>query len=146
MKGAIQKTETAQDEFLSCNFYCERRRRKPSCDKSEKLNIFILYEHFQMEVLHFLKFLLEQNDYLYKIDLKDAYSTIPLSKQSSKCTRFRWSGNLNEFLCLCFALGLAPKMFTKLLKIVFDSDGCVNFSVLKFWVCCKYEKSNSSNQ
>ena len=79
MKGAIQKTETAQDEFLSCNFYCERRRRKPSCDKSEKLNIFILYEHFQMEVLDFLKFLLEQNDYLYKIDLKDAYSTIPLS-------------------------------------------------------------------
>ena len=80
------------------------------------------------------------------MDLKDAYSTIPLSKQSSRCRRFRWSGNLNEFLCLCFALGLTPKMFTKLLKIVFDSDGCVNFSVLKFWVCCKYEKSNSSNQ
>ena len=31
--------------------------------------------------------------------------------------RFHWSGNLHEIWCLCFGLGLAPQIFTKLLKI-----------------------------
>ena len=31
--------------------------------------------------------------------------------------RFLWSGKLYEFLCLCFGLGPAPRIFTKLLKI-----------------------------
>ena len=49
-----------------------------------------------------------------------------------------------EFLCLCFGLGPAPKIFTKLLKIVFENEGYFNFSVAKFGVCRKYEKFNSS--
>ena len=31
--------------------------------------------------------------------------------------RFFWSGNLCEFICLCFDIGPAPRVFTKLLKI-----------------------------
>ena len=31
--------------------------------------------------------------------------------------RFAWSGNLYEFLCLCFGLGPAPRIFSKLLKV-----------------------------
>ena len=49
--------------------------------------------------------------------VKDAYYCVPLQKISRKYVRFRWSGNLYEFLCLCFGLGPAPRIFTKLLKI-----------------------------
>ena len=70
-----------------------------------------------MEGLHCLKFPLEQNDFLCKIDPEEAYFAIPLSKQSSKYVRFKWVGNLYEFLSLCFGLGPAPKVFIALLKI-----------------------------
>ena len=70
-----------------------------------------------MEGLHCLKFLLEQNDFMCKIDLKDGYFGIPLRKQSSLYVRFNWQGNLYEYLCLCFGLGPASKVFTKLVKI-----------------------------
>ena len=73
------------------------------------------YEHFEKKCLHGLNFLLEKNDFLFKIDLKDSHFAIPLSKLSSKYVRFKLSGNLYEFLFHC--LGSVPKVFTKLLKI-----------------------------
>ena len=83
----------------------------------KNLNKFIPYEHFKMESLHCLKFLLEQDDLLCKIDLKETYFTVPLNKNSQKFVRFQWSGNLYEFHCLCSGLGPAPRIFTKLLKV-----------------------------
>ena len=129
----------------------------------KKLNAFVPYEHSKMEGLHCLKFLVEQNDFLCKIDLKDAYFGIPLSKHSSKYVRFKWSGNLYQFLCLCFDLGPALKVLTKLLAIPIailrqkhwnsclpgwyitdeaencDSEGYIDFSVAKFGISHKSE-------
>jgi len=60
---------------------------------------------------------LQEGDYMCKLDLKDAYFSVPLHKDSQKFVRFLWEGNLYQFLCLCFGLGPAPRIFTKLLKI-----------------------------
>ena len=137
----------------------------------KKLNTFSPYEQFKKGGFHCLKFLPEQNDSLGKIDLKKAYFAIPLSKQSSKYARFKWSDNPYEFLCLFFGLGSTPKVFAKLLKIpivrsrrtniriVVNLDdillmrrtlqeimkanyGYIDFSVVKFGVCHKSEKVN----
>ena len=54
---------------------------------------------------------------MYKIDLKDAYLCASLHKDSQNLGRFLWVGNLCEFLCLCFGLGPALKIFKKLSKI-----------------------------
>ena len=40
-----------------------------------------------------------------------------LGKKSRQFVCFSWSGNLYEFLCLCFGLGPALQIFTKLLKV-----------------------------
>ena len=48
--------------------------------------------------------------------LKETYFSVLLNKNSQKFVRFQWSGNIYQFLCLCFGLGLAP-IFTKLLKV-----------------------------
>ena len=69
-----------------------------------------------MEEVHLIKGLLQEHVFLIKIDLKDAYFSIPLDKSSRKYIRFQWEGNLYEFLCLFFDLGPAPLIFTKLLK------------------------------
>ena len=65
-----------------------------------------------MEGLHCLKFLLEENDFLCKIDLKDAYFVIPLIKMC-KIQVVRQSLRVS---LLCFGLGPAPNVFTNLLK------------------------------
>ena len=65
----------------------------------------------------FLKFLLQEKDFLCKIDFKDAYFSIPFHESSRTFVRFLWSGNLSEFLYPCFGLGRAPRIFTKLLKV-----------------------------
>ena len=52
-----------------------------------------------------------------QLDMKDAYFSAPLYQSSRNYVQFSWSGNLYEFLCLCFGLEPAPRIFTKLLKI-----------------------------
>jgi hypothetical protein len=62
-----------------------------------------------MEGIHMLRDLLKQDDYLVKIDLKDAYLTVPIWKSHQKYLRFIWKGTLHEFACLPFGLGYSPK-------------------------------------
>ena len=90
------------------------------------------YQHFKMEGMHLIKDLLQEHDFLIKIDLKDAYFGIPLDKSSRKYIRFQWEGNLYEFLCLCFGLGPAPLIFTKLLKIPIALLRRINVRIVKF--------------
>ena len=70
-----------------------------------------------MESLKSLKTLLQKNEYMWKLDLQDAYLYVPLSKEEQKRVTFRWEGALYQFLCLCFDLSPAPYVLTKLLKI-----------------------------
>ena len=54
---------------------------------------------------------------MVKIDLSDAYWSLPIANQSRKFRRFRWQGTLMEFLVLPFGLGPGPRKFTKLVKV-----------------------------
>ena len=107
------------DQFLSNILLVKKKDgvNRP-CINLKALNKFIIqYKHFKMEGLHCLKYLLEKKDFLCKIDLKDSYFSVPLCMSSRKFVRFVWSGNLYEFLCLCFGLGPALRIFSKLLKV-----------------------------
>ena len=67
-----------------------------------------------MEGLKQLKGLLRQKYLMVKIDLKDAYFSIPLHPEAQKYVRFQWKENLYQFICLCFGLGSTPRIFSKL--------------------------------
>ena len=69
-KGAIQQVKSEPGEFLSNLFLLNLKF----------LNSFIPYQHFKMEGTHLIKDLLQEHDFLIKIDLKDAYFGIPLDK------------------------------------------------------------------
>ena len=86
-----------------------------------------------MEEVHLIKGLLQEHVFLIKIDLKDAYFSIPLDKSSRKYIRFQWEGNLQEFDCVCFGLGPAPLIFTKLLKTPIALLRRVNIKVIIFF-------------
>jgi hypothetical protein len=55
---------------------------------------------------------------LAKVDLKDAYFTVPVRKSHHKYLRFRWKERVFEFNCMAFGLAPAPRNFNKILKVV----------------------------
>ena len=86
------------------------------CINLKALNKIIPHKHFKMKDFLRLKYLFEEN-FFSKTDLKDVYFSVPLCVTSKNFVRFAWLGNLHQFLCLCFILGPAPRIFSKLLKI-----------------------------
>ena len=65
-----------------------------------------------------LRDLLKKGDFLVKIDLKDAYLTVPIWENHQKYLHFLWKGSMLEFGCLPFGLATALRVFTKLMKPV----------------------------
>ena len=53
---------------------------------------------------------------MIKLDLKDAYLSVPLYYHHRKFVAFRWRGWLRRFASLPFGLSSAPFIFTKLMK------------------------------
>ena len=80
------------------------------------LNEFIPFVHFKMEGMHTLRDVLKENDWMTKVDLKDAYFMIPIQEVDREMLRFSTQGRLFQFTCLPFGLSCAPWVFTKTLK------------------------------
>ena len=71
-----------------------------------------------MEGIHTVKDLLRQGDWLAKVDLKDAFFSVPIGHQHRKFLRFIFKRKTYQFNCLPFSLSSAPWVFTKTLKPV----------------------------
>ena len=114
-KGALNMVKPVSGQFLSSLFLVPKRdgNSRPVINLKE-LNVFLKYDHFKMEGIH-LRDLLQPQDWLGKIDLKDAYFVIPVWKDHRKYIRFVWKGSFLEFACLPFGLAAAPRLFTKVL-------------------------------
>ena len=74
------------------------------------------YSDFKMESIKSLKDVVLPGDYMVKLDLQDAYLTVPMHRSVCKYFRFCWRGEIYEFQSLPFGLAPAPLLFTKLLK------------------------------
>ena len=62
-----------------------------------QLNQFVVWKHFNMENIHLEENLIQEGDWMIKMDLKDAYFFILI----------------HQFQCLPFGLSSAPWVFTK---------------------------------
>uniref|UniRef100_A0A1X7VNT7 Reverse transcriptase domain-containing protein n=1 Tax=Amphimedon queenslandica TaxID=400682 RepID=A0A1X7VNT7_AMPQE len=71
-----------------------------------------------MEGIHTFKSLLQKGDWLVKIDLKDSYFSVPISKEHRKFLCFEFRDNFYQLNCLPFVLASAPWVFTKTFKLI----------------------------
>ena len=79
-KGAIHlvpQGETSEG-FVSNIFLVPKKGGgQRSVINLKNLNQFLRYEHFKMEGVHMLRDLLKKGDFMVKLDLKDAFFTVP---------------------------------------------------------------------
>ena len=115
-KGAI--SETDDKGFLSTIFVIPKKSggHRPIINL-KPLNKFVHAPHFKMENLDTVRFTIRQVDWCAKIDLKDAYLTVPIWKGHRKFLQFLWKGRTFQFTCLPFGLSASPWVFTKVLRV-----------------------------
>ncbi|CEP07322.1 hypothetical protein, partial, partial [Parasitella parasitica] len=80
--GIIYQSPTQSKDYLS-NFFTvqELTKRRPILDCTT-LNKYLQIQHFKMEGIPALREIIEKDDYMCKIDLKDAYVVVPIHKDS----------------------------------------------------------------
>ena len=77
VKEMLEKVSHLEGEFLYQIFLVGKKDGINRLVISLKtLTKFVIYQHFKMEGLHWLTFSLQSGDYMWKIDLKDAYFSV----------------------------------------------------------------------
>ena len=118
-RGVIIQSSSEEGEFISPIFLL------PKEDSSfrmilnlKKLNDFMPYIHFKMDTFDKVLKLIRSNQYMCKIDIKDAYYSVAIQESDQKLLKFGFQGKLYKFKCLPNGLCSGPRKFTKLLKPV----------------------------
>ena len=117
-RGSCRDTSPPEN-FMSQIFLVEKKDRglRPVINLKD-LNQFVKAEHFKMEGLHLLPDLLQSQDWIVKMDLKDVYLQVPIHPDYQHLLAFQWEEKTYKFQCLPFGLSAVPRVFTKLLKPV----------------------------
>ena len=106
------------DQFIWTLFVLQQTNKTRPVFNLRQLNTFVETTKFKMEGLALLSSTLRENDYMMKLDLKDAYFSIPIAEEHRRYLRFIFNDLIYEFQCLPFGLLTAPRRFTKVLKLV----------------------------
>lgn len=115
--GAIRKCNYTKGQFVSSIFLVPKSNGKKRLILNlKKLNFFIDTSHFKLEDIRTVLKLITKGYYMASIDQQDAYLTIPVHKNFCKYLRFRWEGQLYEYVCLPFGICTGPWVFTKITK------------------------------
>lgn len=117
-KGVV--VETTAPGFLSGIFLIPKKipgEWRPIINL-KALNQFIVHRHFKMEGIITVRHSVRQGDWLAKLDIQDAYFTVPIRPIQTDFLQFRWRDKNYKFLCLLFGLSSAPWAFTKILRVV----------------------------
>ncbi len=82
----------------------------------KKLNEVTEKHHFKMETLKSILTLITPGVFMMKLDIKDAYYSVPISEVDQKLLKFKINGVLYQFMGLPNGYTSGPRKFTKLLK------------------------------
>ncbi|XP_053114316.1 uncharacterized protein LOC128328210 [Hemicordylus capensis] len=84
----------------------------------KRLNRFVRKRTFHMETLKSIKRAVHQGDWLFSIDLSEAYLHVPVHPRCRRYLRFAYSHQHFQYRALPFGLSSAPRVFTKMMVAV----------------------------
>ena len=110
-------TAHEEEEFISPIFL----RSKPDGTNRvilnlKNLNQTLKYNQFKMETIRSVAHLIQQNYYMLKVDLKDAYYSVQILEKHTKYLKFFGGSKLLKFVMLPNRLSSGLRKFTKLTK------------------------------
>ena len=115
-KKAVQIVDPSQDQFVSHIFLAAKK----SGGVRPVINLKKINQsgtNTSKGIPSLVDILISQ-DFMVKLDLKDAYFSVPVSKCNCKYLCFRWENTMYQFKFAPFRLAPVPRLFTKLLKPV----------------------------
>ena len=86
----------------------------------KNLNQFVPYEHFKMEMFENLLTLIRPGDWMTSIDLKNAYYCVPIHEDDQIYFSFEFQNKYYSYTCMPNGWACAPRLFTKLMKPIFN--------------------------
>ena len=119
-KQIIEPAMSEEGQFIS-NIFAEDKSDggvRIILDLSD-LDEYVVDRHFKMENIEVIKTLIDQNCFIMaSLDWKDAYYSVKIHPEHRKYLRFYWKGILYQFTCLPNGLKSAPRIFTKITRVL----------------------------
>ena len=126
-KEVLQVTNRVPDGFISNIFI---HPKKDGAFRMIPLNKFVDYHHFKMDTFCTALKLIRPGCFITSVDLKDAYYSITIAEEDRKLLMFQWKGKYYQFTCLPNGLSSAPRIFTKILKLVYARLGSIGHTCM----------------
>ena len=121
-KGIIEEVDHEPGEFLSQIFHRDKRSGGIRIILNlSLLNKDVEYCPFKMDTLNNAILLMEKGCYMTSLDSEDAYYFVNVNPKFRKFLRFEWGSKLYEFTCMPNGLACAPRIFTRILKPIFEN-------------------------
>uniref|UniRef100_H3B8L7 ribonuclease H n=1 Tax=Latimeria chalumnae TaxID=7897 RepID=H3B8L7_LATCH len=116
--GTIERAPLGRDDhqWVSNMFVVPKAGGFQPVVDLKPLKQYVCAPRFRMEGLKDLRFLLQRSFSMTKIDLSNAFHSIPIAPRHRRFLQFHWKGELWQVTCMVFGLASAPWVFTKILK------------------------------
>ena len=98
----------------------------------KKLNEVSEYEHFKMDTFKTVLTLIRPGIFMAKLDIKDAYYSVPIREADQKLLKFKFETLLFKFLVLPNGYTKGPRKFTKLLKPILAKLRAMGITLLAY--------------
>ena len=116
-KGVIRECDHEKDEHISPIFVTEKADGGFRLILNLKeLNKSVEKVKFKMQTLTSILCLVRPNMYLAKLDIKDAYYSIPIYKDHQKLLKFKHRNQIYKFTALPNGYTEGPRKYTKVMK------------------------------
>lgn len=109
--GIIRPSPTQNKDYLSTFFTIQETTKRRPILNCSKLNQFLQVQHLNVEGVPALRDIVEKDDYICKVDLKDAYVVVPIHQESQQFLTFENKGIIYQYTSLAFGLSIAPRVF-----------------------------------